>query len=112
MPSTNQIIDRVSIEGYGLYEFCQKIEPLLQQGYRFEFESNAGFPVAYGTVYCATFVKEQPVEQALTKEEAEAAELVPAPTVAGLSRTTMLAAEAKVETPKVKPAAVRGRPKA
>jgi len=99
MPSTNQIIDRVSIEGYGLHEFCQRIEPLLQQGYRFEFESNAGFPVAYGTVYCATFVKEQPVEQALTKEEAEAAELV---------RVEML----KAEPPKVKPAAVRGRPKA
>jgi len=46
-----------TIEAYSLYEFCQKIQEKIQEGFVFDFESNVRFPTAFGNYYCAGLVK-------------------------------------------------------
>ena len=44
------------IEAYSLYEFCQLVQDALLQGYRFDFDSNAIFPTAFGSLLVAGMV--------------------------------------------------------
>lgn len=45
------------IETYSLYEFCQSVQECIDEGYRFDFDSNENFPTAYGTMLVAGMVK-------------------------------------------------------
>ncbi len=47
------------VQGYYLAEFCQLIEPLLKDGWRFDYETNERFPTAFGSFYSATLVREE-----------------------------------------------------
>jgi len=41
------------IETYSLFEFCQKIQEAIIEGWRFDFEGVENFPTAYGTMVTA-----------------------------------------------------------
>ncbi len=41
------------IETYSLFEFCQQIQEAIIEGWRFDFENNENFPIAYGTMVTA-----------------------------------------------------------
>lgn len=45
------------IETYSLYEFCQAVEQSVIDGWRFDFESNELFPIAYGSMLVTGMVK-------------------------------------------------------
>lgn len=77
-----------SILNYQCYSYVsifEKLQPLLKDGYRFDLESNAGFPQNFGTIFTFTVIKDEgkpgvkPVEQTevVTEEPAiEAPEVV------------------------------------
>jgi hypothetical protein len=45
------------IETYSLYEFCQAVQESVLEGWRFDFESNENFPVAFGSMLVTGMVK-------------------------------------------------------
>ena len=53
------------IETYSLYEFCDKVQQSIIEGWRFDFESNELFPTAFGSMLVTGMVKtgEKLVEQ-------------------------------------------------
>ena len=54
------------VEAYSLFEFCQKVQENILDGFKFDFESNARFPTAFGTLLVAGMVKsteELPVQE-------------------------------------------------
>jgi hypothetical protein len=64
------------IEAYLLAEFCQKIEGLLKEGWKFDFETNDNYPTSYGSFYQATLVQknqesDKPVEEIKLKVEVD-----------------------------------------
>jgi hypothetical protein len=46
-----------AIETYSLFEFCQKIQESILQGFRFDFESNQNFPTAFGSMLVCGMVR-------------------------------------------------------
>lgn len=48
------------IETYSLYEFCEKIQQAVIEGWRFDFNSNDLFPTAFGSMLVAGMVKAEP----------------------------------------------------
>jgi len=46
------------VEAYSLFEFCQKVQENILNGFKFDFESNARFPTAFGTMLVAGMVKD------------------------------------------------------
>jgi hypothetical protein len=45
------------IETYSLYEFCDKVQEAIKEGWVFDFESNENFPTAFGSLIVAGMVK-------------------------------------------------------
>jgi len=41
------------IEAYGFAEWLKEVQEVIQDGYKFDFESNDGYPLQIGTVYTA-----------------------------------------------------------
>lgn len=73
-----------SILNYQCYSYVsifEKLGPLLKDGYRFDLESNAGFPQNFGTVFTFTVIKGEgkpevkPVEQTEVVTEEPAVEV-------------------------------------
>lgn len=58
----------LKIEAYSLFEFCQKVQDGIKQGYVFDFDSNANFPTAFGSLLVAGMV---PTSKASSKEVVE-----------------------------------------
>jgi hypothetical protein len=87
--------DTKEINAYGFAEFCREVQSLFEQGYKFDFESNAGFPTAFGTFFNAILIK----EQTTTEPKVEPLELQ-------VQETTQHQPEVVVEAP-----AKAGRPK-
>ena len=48
--------DNIRVEEYGFAEWLAQVEPLLRDGYKFDFVTNENFPVGYGQMYTATLV--------------------------------------------------------
>ena len=45
------------IETYSLYEFCEKVQQSIIEGWRFDFEINELFPTAFGSMLVTGMVK-------------------------------------------------------
>ena len=56
------------IETYSLYEFCQAVQQSVIEGWRFDFESNELFPLAYGSMLVTGMVKKPEVKQVVLSE--------------------------------------------
>lgn len=56
------------IETYSLFEFCDKIQEAILEGWRFDFESNENAPVAFGSMLVAGMVKAEPKQQEVVAE--------------------------------------------
>lgn len=41
------------VENYGFAEWLKEVQEVIQDGYEFDFESNANYPLQIGTVYTA-----------------------------------------------------------
>jgi hypothetical protein len=56
--------DSIQVQCYNLAEYSEIVQKLFQDGYRFDFVSNANYPTSFGTFYTCTMVlvKEAPVE--------------------------------------------------
>ena len=52
-----QINDIIQVQEFSLFEFCQRVQELIQQGYSFDFDSNDRFPMSYGSLITAGLVK-------------------------------------------------------
>lgn len=65
-----QEIQEIQIEAYSLFEFCQKVQENILNGFKFDFESNARFPTAFGTLLVCGMVK-YPEEDKVQAEEAK-----------------------------------------
>lgn len=61
--------DIIVVQGYYLAEFCQKIEPLIKDGWSFDFESNERYPTSFGSFYSATLVKD--IQEEVTEVKTE-----------------------------------------
>jgi hypothetical protein len=60
------------IETYSLYEFCQTVQQSIIDGWRFDFESNENFPVAFGSMLVTGMVKKPEVAvQKYTEDNAQ-----------------------------------------
>lgn len=46
----------LKIEAYSLFEFCQKVQEGITQGFVFDFDSNENFPTAFGSLLVAGMV--------------------------------------------------------
>ena len=46
-----------AIETYSLFEFCQKVQESILQGFRFDFESNQNFPTAFGSMLVCGMIR-------------------------------------------------------
>ena len=57
------------IETYSLYEFCQAVQQSIIEGWRFDFESNENFPVAFGSMLVTGMVKKPEVKQVVLSED-------------------------------------------
>lgn len=65
-----------SVLNYQCYSYVsifEKIQPLLKDGYRFDLESNAGFPQNFGTVFTFTVIKDESKPEVKSVEIAEKA---------------------------------------
>jgi hypothetical protein len=62
-------VQEIQIEAYSLFEFCQKVQENILNGFKFDFESNARFPTAFGTLLVCGMVKSSEEED--EKEEVE-----------------------------------------
>lgn len=47
------------IETYSLFEFCQAVQESVIEGWRFDFESNELFPIAFGSMLVTGMVKSE-----------------------------------------------------
>ena len=57
-PANKQdITDIIQVQEFSLFEFCQRIQELIQQGYSFDFNNNDRFPMSYGSLITAGLVK-------------------------------------------------------
>lgn len=52
-------MDQITVQEYSLIEFCKKIEEVLNQGYKFDFENNSNVPINFGFHYYATLLKKE-----------------------------------------------------
>ena len=50
--------ETLNIETYSLFEFCQKVQESILQGWKFDFESNANFPTMFGSMLVCGMVKD------------------------------------------------------
>ncbi len=57
------------IETYSLFEFCQKIQEAIIEGWRFDFEGVDNFPTAYGTMVTAGMINVKDPLYNLQKEK-------------------------------------------
>lgn len=48
------------IETYSLFEFCDKTQQAILEGWRFDFDSNENAPIAFGSMLVAGMVKAEP----------------------------------------------------
>lgn len=68
-------IETKNIETYSLFEFCQKVQEAILGGWKFDFESNANFPTAYGSMLVCGMVKNAvPQVQVEIKQDEEVKE--------------------------------------
>jgi hypothetical protein len=49
--------ETVVVEEYGMFDFCRKVQDLIQDGYEFDINSNENAPTSYGTYIRAVMVK-------------------------------------------------------
>lgn len=56
-----------TVEAYTLADFCQLTQDLILDGWKFDLESNQGYPSAFGTFFSATLIKQAEVLQAMTE---------------------------------------------
>jgi len=47
----------LKIETYSLYEFCDSIQKAIVEGWRFDFDDNAAFPTAFGSMLTCVMKK-------------------------------------------------------
>jgi len=46
----------IRIEEYSLAAWLAEVETVINQGYKFDFESNEGYPTGFGSMYTAVLV--------------------------------------------------------
>lgn len=63
--------ETVNISAYSLLEFCQQAQDLLQQGYKFDFDSNTNCPQQFGVLLVAGLVKEKEQQNRVMHKLAE-----------------------------------------
>lgn len=56
-----------TIEAYTLADFCKLSQDLILEGWKFDLESNAGYPSAFGTFFSATMIKQAEILQVTTE---------------------------------------------
>lgn len=61
--------NKVKVETYGLADFLKLVEPLLGEGYSFDFEDNDAYPQSYGSFYSCILVKKEVQEDNPESEE-------------------------------------------
>lgn len=64
-------VQEIQIEAYSLFEFCQKVQENILNGFKFDFESNARFPTAFGTLLVCGMVKSSEQEDDKVKSSEE-----------------------------------------
>ena len=60
--------ETLNIETYSLFEFCQKVQESILQGWKFDFESNANFPTMFGSMLVCGMVKSSEQEDDKVKD--------------------------------------------
>ena len=60
----------IRVENYGLAEWLAEIEQVINQGYKFDFETNANYPQTMGYLFTAILVPKGD-EQGVTQVEPE-----------------------------------------
>ena len=45
------------VEAYSFFEFCQKVQQAINEGYKFDFDSNENFPQIYGSYLTCGMVR-------------------------------------------------------
>ena len=55
---TKQLLKQ-EVAGYNLAEFVRLAEQLINDGWKFDFDTNAHFPTSFGSFFSATMVKEE-----------------------------------------------------
>lgn len=56
-------MNTIDIYEYSFFEFCQKTQEALKNGYEFDFDKNDGFPTAFGSVFTARMYKTEEVQE-------------------------------------------------
>lgn len=46
------------VEAYSFFEFCQKVQQAINEGYKFDFDSNENFPQIYGSYLTCGMVRD------------------------------------------------------
>lgn len=64
------------IEAYTLADFCKLSQDLILDGWKFDLESNAGYPTAFGTFFSAMMLKQSSFNQAVVDQVQKVAEVV------------------------------------
>lgn len=62
------------IEAYSLFEFCQKIQEALKDGFTFDFEKNSGVPTAFGSLHEVVLFKVLETEKRKYTKKSESSE--------------------------------------
>ena len=61
--------NKIKVETYGLADFLKLVEPLLGEGYSFDFEDNDAYPQSYGSFYSCILVKKEEVKEVESQED-------------------------------------------
>lgn len=65
-----------TIEAYNLADFCKLSQDLILDGWKFDLESNEGYPTAFGTFFSATLHKQAEVLQVMVDQVQKTAAVV------------------------------------
>ena len=59
------------IETYSLFEFCDKTQQAILEGWRFDFKSNENAPIAFGSMLVTGMVKEEAKTESSVEDKPE-----------------------------------------
>lgn len=59
------------IETYSLFEFCDKTQQAILEGWRFDFESNENAPIAFGSMLVTGMVKAEEKAEVIIEDSTE-----------------------------------------
>jgi len=59
------------IETYSLFEFCDKTQQAILEGWRFDFESNENAPIAFGSMLVTGMVKAEDKPKEIVQQHTE-----------------------------------------